>query len=130
MATLGPLVKDLTCTRVFHTGPLTSNCCRWNTVRSPRDSSYVGIARIEGDPVIIGFLKGEGGEATRRYAMIVNRNPARRGRVVVEMQNGWQAVEVYKLDGATETPLDPTFHVGLEPGDGRLFRFARHEENR
>lgn len=25
--------------------------------------------------------------------------------------------------GATETPVNSSFHVGLEPGDGRLFRF-------
>jgi hypothetical protein len=124
VATLGPIVKDLTCSRVFHTGPLTSNCCRWNTVRGPRDSSHLGIARIDGDPVIIGFLKGDG----KRYMMIVNRNPARRGRVVVEMQNGWKALEVYKRDGKTETPLQSSFHVGLEPGDGRLFRFEETVE--
>ena len=119
IAKLGPIVKELTCTQVFHYGPLTSGCCAWTPGRHPRDSSHVGVARIDGDPAIIGFLKGNG----KRYMMIVNRNPARRGRVVVELQNRWQAVEVHKLDGATETPVESSFHVGLEPGDGRLFRF-------
>jgi hypothetical protein len=50
------------------------------------------------------------------------------GRVVVEMQAGWKAVEVYKLDGTTETRVASPFHVGLEPGDGRLFRFERTGE--
>jgi hypothetical protein len=79
---------------------------------------------VEGDPVIVSFLKGD----DKRYMMITNRNPGRRGRVVVEMQAGWQALEVYKLDGITETPVDASFHVGLEPGDGRLFRFERSVE--
>lgn len=124
VAALGPVVKKLKCTRVFHTGHLTSNCCRWATVRNDRDSSHVGIARIDGDPIIIGFLKGESG----RYAMIVNRNPARQGRVKVELQAGWTAVEIDERDGVTETPLESSFHVGLEPGDGRLFRFERTAE--
>ncbi len=123
VATLGPIIKELTSTRVFHTGPLTSNCCRWNTVRNERDSSHVGVASIEGDPVIIGFLKGNG----KRYMIIVNRNPARRGRVEVKMQNGWTTHEVNKLDGKIETPVNTSFHVGLEAGDGRLFRFEKSE---
>jgi len=124
VARLGPVVQDLACTRVFHTGPLTSNCCRWATVRGPRDSSHHTIARVDGDPVIIGFLKGNG----KRYAMIVNRNPARRGRVVVEVQKGWSAVEISKRDGRTERPLTPKFNVELEPGDGRLFRLEKAEK--
>jgi hypothetical protein len=46
-------------------------------------------ARIEGDPVIVSFLKGN----DKRYMMIVNRNPGKRGRVVVEMQKGWKGLE-------------------------------------
>jgi len=124
VARLGPLIKGLTCTRVFHTGPLTSNCCRWNAVRGTSDSSHCTIARVEGDPVIIGFLKGDG----KRYAMIVNRNPARRGRVVVEVRQGWRALEVYKRDGRTETSQRPVFNVDLEPGDGRLFRLEKAQK--
>lgn len=123
VARFGPIVKNLTCSRVFHTGPLTSNCCRWATVRGPRDSPHRPVARLDGDPVIISFLKGE----TGRYAMIVNRNPVRRGRVQVETQNGWTAVEISKRDGTTETPLKSVFSLDLEPGDGRLFRFLQAE---
>lgn len=118
VAVLGPLVKALKCTRVYHTGPLTSNCCRWETVRNDRDSSHVGIARIDGDPIIIGFLKGESG----RYAMIVNRNPGRKGQVKVSLQKGWSAAEISKDDGKTELALESEFDLACEPGDARLLR--------
>lgn len=121
VASLGSVIQGLTSTRVFHTGPLTSNCCRWSTVRNERDSSHLGIADIEGDPVIVGFLKGD----DKRYMLIVNRNPGRRGRVVVQMRTGWQALEVNKRVSTRETAVGTNFHVGLEPGDGRLFRFEK-----
>lgn len=118
IAKLGPIVKALTCTRVFHYGPLTSNCCAWTPGRHPRDSAHIGIADINGDPAIIGFLKGSAG----RYAMIVNRNPARKGRIQVVMQDGWNAIEVNISDGIREIPREGSFVVDLPPGDGRLFK--------
>jgi hypothetical protein len=118
VASLGTILKKLTSTRVFHTGPLTSSCCRWSTVRNEKDSSHLGVAKVDGDPVILGFLKGEG----KRYVMVVNRNPGIRGRVVIKLQNGWKAHEINKRDSRRETPVQESFHVGLEPGDGRLFR--------
>lgn len=135
VARLGPIVAGLSSIRVFHTGPLTSSGCRWSAVRGLNDSSHVGIGRIEGDPVIVGFLHGAGvtGEPRgrllsprrSRYAMIVNRNPPRRGRVVVELQNGWSAVEISKHDGSSERPVASPFTVDLEPGDGRLYRLLQ-----
>ena len=124
VAALGPIVQELKCTRVFHTGHLTSNCCRWATVRDNQDSSHTGIARIDGDPIIISFLKGESG----LYAKIVNRNPARQGQINVELQAGWNALEISKEDGKTERSLDTIFDVVLESGDGRLFRLERTAE--
>jgi hypothetical protein len=64
-------------------------------------------------------MKGNG----KRYLMVVNRNPGCRGRVVITMQNGWKAFEVNKRKPSRETEVSQAFHVGLEPGDGRLFRF-------
>ena len=42
LAKLGPMAKELTCTRVFHTGPLTSSCCGWTPGRHLRDSAHIG----------------------------------------------------------------------------------------
>lgn len=118
---LGSIVRQLTSTQVFHTGVLTSFCARWTAGRNERDSSHRGVGRVDGDPVILGFLKGNG----KRYLMVVNRNPGRRGRVVITMQEGWQAFEVNKRKPSRETDVNRSFHVGLEPGDGRLFRFEK-----
>lgn len=121
VAFLGPIIKELTCTRVFHTGPLTSNCCGWTPGRHPRDSSHIGVARIDGDPAIIGFLRNK----TERYFMIVNRNPARKGKIKVEMQPGWSLFEVEKSEGKIEKSVPTNINIELEPGDGRLFRFEK-----
>ncbi len=126
LAKLGPMVKELACTRVFHTGPLTSACCAWTPGRHSRDSAHVGVARVDGDPAIIGFLKGHAG----RYAMIVNRNPARKARIQVVMQDGWTASSIDIQNAIREIPLKAAFEIYLEPGDGRLLRIAHRKEQR
>ncbi len=115
---LGPIVKELTCTQVFHHGPLTSSCTAWTPGRHLRDSSHVGVARVEGDPAIIGFLKGDGG----RYIVVVNRNPACRSRTKITMQKGWRASLIDITDEIQEVSMKEVFELELEPGDGRLFR--------
>jgi hypothetical protein len=118
IAKLGPIVKELTCTRVFHYGPLTSYCCGWSAGRHSRDSAHVGVARVEGDPAILGFLKGNAG----RYVMVVNRNPARFSRTSITMQEGWTANLIDIENEVQETQLKDVFELNLKPGDGRLLR--------
>ena len=115
---LGSIVKDLTCGRVFHTGPLTSACCRFVTMPEKCYTSHRPVSRLGGDPVIVSFLKGK----DKGYMMLVNRNPGRSGRVEIEIETGWRPIEILKQNGAESAPLAASFCVDLEPGDGRLFR--------
>jgi hypothetical protein len=120
---LGSVVKDLTCRRVFHTGPLTSACCRFVTAPGRAYSSHRPVARLKGDPVIVSFLRGN----DKNYMMVVNRNPGRPGRVEIELEAGWRPVEILRENGAESAQLVPSFRVDLEPGDGRLFRLSPEE---
>ena len=83
-----------------------------------------GIARVDGDPATIGFLKGYSG----RHAMIVNRNPARNGRIRVAMQDRWAVIEMDIHSGGRGIPRKGEFTINLEPGDGRLFRIEQSKK--
>jgi len=119
VSVLGAIVRELRCTGVFHTGPLTSGCRRFTTPRPGRDTSHRPLAALSGDPCIVSFLRGEDGQ---RHIMFVNRNPAKAGRILAELEDGWQAGQLEASNG-TECGLDgPRIRIDLEPGDGMLFR--------
>jgi len=121
VAALGPAMAGLSVSGVFHTGPLTSACRRFATVRPGRDTSHAPVMRVEGDPVILSFLRGAGDE---RFLLVVNRHPVRAARLEIELERDRRATEIFKTVGGSPKTWGPVVPVALEPGDGRLFRLS------
>ena len=89
-----------------------------------KNGEGAGIARVDGDPAIIGFLKWYSG----RHAIIVNRNPALNGRIRVAMQDRWAAIEMDIHSGGRDIPRKGEFTINLEPGDSRLSRIEQSKK--
>jgi len=88
-----------------------------------------GMASLRGESAVLGFFTDEAGEG---WVLVVNRDFEKPSELTVTTLEGIDGVgEFSKVSGKAETVntvaegAGKVFSIRLEPGDGRLFHFAK-----
>lgn len=121
----GSVMVGLEVDAVYYHGYVPSGCKRFRRGRWGGDSSHRPLAGVDGEQLILSFMRdGVGGQ----YLFVVNNHPVNRNRVQLHLESEWTASEMNPHDGSFGTPGTYSqpggnhWRSNFEPGQGRLFR--------